>query len=203
MLLQRLTNLAARSADDTKQLIADGLKPLFVEPKDCNKRIFNRLGSVFRHPRSTSRHQPFPTHDDRVLDLDLEAFLERLIADLGSLRDERLIRDKIALEQFLNSYRMSGLPDDIPRDWVSLKEIDEDIGLPANLAMYADLPAAPRAAVQRAINLYATGAMAAFSKLSRKRFFIRTKFMRIKKCGALGAEGKALATSSPYAGGWE
>ena len=78
-----------------------------------------------------------------IQDLDLEGLLERLMADLGSLRDERLIRDKIALEQFLNTYRMSGLPDDIPSGWVSLKGIDEDMGLPADLTMYTDLPTAP------------------------------------------------------------
>ena len=181
-LLHSIVGMSRRLSPDTAKLVRDAIAPLFWQKKEANRYFHNRQGAIYRHPFSTSRHQEYAIDIDRARKTDWPAWLDGRASDirkkLNTDAAPALLRDLFAIEGFVFTHRLGGLPDRIPAEPAKL-QIDGDlVRVPPLLAAQLDADEVSRDVAVRAFNLF-NGAINGLSfRAFRDDFIVRAKFQR-------------------------
>ncbi len=189
-LLHGITGMSRRLSPHVIEQVREVIAPLFKEKKDANRCFYNRQGSIYRHPFSTSRHQEYDIDIDRARKTDWLAWLDDLAAGvrkrLGAeaapalLRDQ--LRDLLAIEEFVFTHRLGGLPNRVPAE-LARPSIDNDadnelVRVPPLLAAQLDADEVSRDVAVRAFNLFHGVINGLSFRAFRTGFIVRAKFMR-------------------------
>ena len=180
--LRDISGLSRRLSRGTAQKIQGAVAPLFSKPRDANLYFYNRLGSIYRHPRSRSRHQAYAIDIDRASQIDWLEWLEDLEAELreqlGGDADQALWRDLLLVEGFILAHKFDGLPDSVPGALARPDIGEEIVRIPPLLAAELDAEEVSRGIAKRAFNLFANAINGLMSQVFRDSFVIRVKFQR-------------------------
>ncbi len=184
LLLQRIGRLANRVSPVSAGSIRELLKPVFVEEREFNLFFHNRLGSLYRSPYSTSRHQPFSIDVGKAKAIDWIAGLDQISSDIekalsgaGEALGDQL-RDWINLAGFAISQRLRGLPDTVPNALAQVR-CPDDVRIPPLLAMLLEEDDIARDVCLKAFNLYVSAINGCLFGALREGFIVRTRFQRI------------------------
>ncbi len=183
-LLHRIVGMSRRLSPDAGKTIRDTMTPLFQKRKDANRYFHNRQGTIYRHPFSTSRHEEYAIDTDRARETDWLAWLENRVADirerLAANTDQVLLRDLLAIEGFVFTHRLGGLPDRVPGELARLQTEDHLVGVPPLLAAQLDADEVSRDVAARAFNLFNSAINGLSFRAFRDGFIVRTKFLRLE-----------------------
>ena len=184
-LLHRIAGMSRRLSPGMAGRVRDAMTPLFANRKDANRYFHNRQGALYRHPFSTSRHEPYELHLDRVRETDWLAWLEDCMEEIrqglrgshASANSEAL-RDLLSLEGFVFSQRLRGLPDMVPGETARLGTGDGVPDIPVLLAAQLESEEVPRDTALRVFNLFGSAINGLSFRVFRDRFITRVKFQR-------------------------
>ena len=181
-LLHRIVGMSRRLSPDTAKPVRNAITPLFQNEKDAKRYFHNRRGTIYRHPFSTSRHEEHAIDTGRARETDWLAWLENLAKDtrkrLIENADQALLRDLLAIEGFVFTHRLGGLPDRVPGELARLRTEDGLVGVPPLLAAQLDADEVPRDVAVRAFNLFNNAINGLSFRAFRDGFIVRTKFLR-------------------------
>ena len=181
-LLHSIVGMSRRLSPDTAKLVRDAIAPLFLQKKEANRYFHNRQGAIYRHPFSTSHHQEYAIDIDCARKTDWLTWLDGRASDirkkLNTDAAPALLRDLFAIEGFVFTHRLGGLPDRIPAEPAKL-QIDGDlVRVPPLLAAQLDADEVSRDVAVRAFNLF-NGVINGLSfRAFRDDFIVRAKFLR-------------------------
>ncbi len=182
-LLHDIVGMSRRLSPDTAKLVRDAVAPLFLEKKKANRYIRNRQGAIYRHPFSTSRHQEYSIDIVRARRIDWSAWLDSQASDIRKKLNSdggrpALLRDLLAIEGFVFTHRLGGLPDRVPSELARPQTEDGLVEVPPLLAAQFDADEVSRDAAVRAFNLF-NGVINGLSfRAFRDDFIVRVKFQR-------------------------
>ena len=184
LLLQRIGRLANRLSASSAEQIRTLLRPVFPNQKEFNLFFFNRMGSLYRSPYSTSRHQPFEIDVAKAQSVnwinavdDLSHQLEAGFSSAGDNLGEHL-RDWVHLSGFVMSNRLRGLPEHVPQALAQLRS-PEDVQIPPMLRLLLEQDDVPREVCLKTFNLYVSAINGCLFKALRSGFIVRTRFQRV------------------------
>ncbi|WP_455233321.1 type V CRISPR-associated protein Cas12c [Geopseudomonas aromaticivorans] len=152
--------------------------------KTASALIRAGLGSVYRHPMSTSRHEPFalrklPTHEDlaMVANMVLSLIAGRLAGPGSNTARGEALKDWISSRQAFTNLKVAGIQGDLPASLVdlpSLRAITPFIPLSLQRALGA--PRITVATVKRALNLAASALRGSAFRLFREVSTVNLSF---------------------------
>ena len=183
-LLHRIAGMARRLSPNEAKRIQEAMIPLFLKKREANLYFHNRAGALYRHPFSTSRHQPYSIDLNCARATDWLAWLEErteeMLGQLGSLTPENheYLRDLLSIETFVFTTRLSGLPDQVPGDLAKPKSALTNI--PPLLVAQLDADEVSRDIALRAFNLFNSAINGLSFRAFRDSFIVRTKFLRLE-----------------------
>ena len=182
--LHRIVGMSRRLSDDAARWIQEAIKPLFADEKEANRYFHNRQGAIYRHPFSASRHQEYEIDTARARE-DWLAWLEDrkedVRAQLARNGEPGLFRDLLAIEGFVFTNRLGGLPDSTPGELARPRGENGLVSVPPLLAAQLDAEEVSRDVAARAFNLF-NGAINGLSfRAFRETFIVRAKFMRLER----------------------
>ncbi len=186
LLLQRIGRLANRLSPQGATAIRDLLRPVFTEKREFNLFFHNRMGSLYRSPYSTSRHQPFTIDVAVAKNTDwmdaLDGIAETIMKGLSQAGDELSLRlrDWINISGFSLSQRLRGLPDTVPGELALVRSAD-DVRIPPMLALQLEEDEVSREVCLKAFNLYVSAINGCLFRALREGFIVRTKFQRLER----------------------
>ena len=182
-LLHRVVAISRRLSPETAQRIRDAVAPLFPNGKDANRYLHNRQGAVYRHPFSTSRHREYDIDIDHARRTDWLAWLDGHADEIRRQLDKHgnpaLLRDLLAIEEFLFTRRLDGLPDRIPGRLARPRRQDGLVDVPPLLALQLDSDEVSRDVAIRAFNLFNSAINGLSFRAFRDSFIVRVKFQRL------------------------
>ena len=184
-LLNRIGAMSRRLSPSAGERVREAMTPLFREKREANLYFHNRRGVIYRHPFSTSRHRAYALDMDRAYATDWLSWLEEQVAEIREeLRsvptaDQARLRDLLAMEAFVFTTRLGGLPDHVPGR-LAKPELDGDfIVIPPLLAAQLNADEVPRDVAVRAFNLFNSAINGLSFRAFRDSFIVRTKFLRL------------------------
>ncbi len=184
-ILHRLTRLAVNGDQAFKLLLVDKLSSLFVDPKNLNVLLFNNRGSVYRSPFSTSRHEAYPLNPEKLLQVDLMKILEGLVNKTKAISVENPnishYRDWVRMEALFHSFKLSGLPEEVPVELLEIDKITQWFHIPSFVTALLNSDNIHRETLQKVMNLYSSEISGILARLFRSTFTIKTKFIRVDK----------------------
>ena len=179
--LHRIAVMSRRLSADSAVPIREALTPLFLRKKEANLYFHNRLGALYRHPFSSTRHQPYAIDIERARETDWLAWLSRRADDIRTRLNTddgpELLRDLLAIEGFVMTERLGGLPKRVPGRLATPRS--KHFGIPPLLSAQLNADEVSRDVASRAFNLF-SGAINGLSfRMFRDGFVVRTKFQRL------------------------
>ena len=181
-LLHGITGMSRRLSPHVIAQVREAIAPLFAEKKNANRYFYNRQGSIYRHPFSTSRHQEYAIDIDRARKTDWLAWLDGLAAGvrkrLGADADPMLLRDLLAIEGFVFTHRLGGLPARVPGELARPNTDNDLVRVPPLLAAQLEADEVSRDVAVRAFNLFHGVINGLSFRAFRTGFIVRAKFMR-------------------------
>lgn len=182
-LLHRVVQVSRRLSPETAQRIHDAVAPLFPNGKEANRYLYNRQGAIYRHPFSTSRHHEYDIDIDRARRTDWLAWLDGYADEIRRQPDKHanpaLLRDLLAIEEFVFTRRLDGLPDRIPGRLARPRLQDGVVDVPPLLAVQLDSDEVSRDVAIRAFNLFNSAINGLSFRAFRDSFIVRVKFQRL------------------------
>ena len=117
--LHRVGLAARRMGPENREAVAATMRPLFARPREANQFFNNNLGALYRGPFSNAIRPPFALDWRAARKIDWFAKLQSAAAGMesrlaGGRADD--FRDWMEAERLALSLRLSGLPDELPRE---------------------------------------------------------------------------------------
>ncbi len=181
--MHRIVGMSRRLSPESAELVREKIAPLFKKKKEANRYFRNRRGAIYRHPRSTSRHQPYDVNVCDAREIDWGSWLEELVEKIRErahrIGDKTSLRDVLSLEGFLFTERLQGLPDRVPGNLATPRNEDGILGVPPLLASQLDADEISRDVALRAFNLFNSTINGLSFRAFRESFIVRVKFLRL------------------------
>lgn len=182
-ILNGLAKISRRLSPGTEKAVQDMLKPLFSKRKDANKFFYNRQGTLYRSPFSTSRHHAYEIDLKHALQKNWLQEVENLLAnvrrELSKNGNKKLLKDLILIEGFYFNQQLEGLRKKVSGKLA--KPVSDVINIPPLLAAQLEENKVPRDVAIRAFNLFSGVINGLWFSATRDRFINRVKFTRTER----------------------
>ena len=182
-ILHQLAEMSRRLSLGTKKVVQDRLKSSFLKKKDANKFFYNRQGTLYKSPFSTSRHRAYDIDLEHARQkdwlLDMENLLANVRRELSENGNKELLKDLILIEEFCFNQRLKGLPEKVSRKLATPES--EVINIPPLLAAQLKEDKVPRDAAIRVFNLFNGVINGLRFNATRQSFINRVKFTRAER----------------------
>lgn len=181
-LLHRIVGMSRRLSGTAAAAVRDAVAPLFRDKKETNRYFHNRKGAIYRHPFSASRHQAYDLDIASARETDwlawLEARKEDIRAQLAGNGEPALFRDLLAIEGFIFTNRLGGLPDLVPGELAKPRGESGPVSVPPLLAAQLNAEEVSRDVALRAFSLFNSAINGLSFRAFRESFIVRVKFLR-------------------------